>query len=246
MYSKNYYEAHREEIAIKRKAGRNRIRRDRLIKTHWSLQQKLDVLKETAKIVLCQYTELGECWLSEYGLTKDGYPVLWHDGKCHKVARWILINQGVDMNGLVTRHKCDTRNCINPDHLMTGTQKQNTHDAIERGRHRRRIVTENERQAIIKDYAGGGYTKQELAKKYHITDKFINQALIGILRPTNQKINPKRGLPVGIVEYRYKKRLAYRIVRKVHGKAVHMGMYKTLEEAIVAQQHILLDISRSA
>jgi hypothetical protein len=35
---------------------------------------------------------------------------------------------------LVVRHKCDVRNCINPDHLEVGTYKQNTADAISRGR----------------------------------------------------------------------------------------------------------------
>lgn len=34
----------------------------------------------------------------------------------------------------VARHKCDNSNCVNPDHLEWGTQKQNVADSIERGR----------------------------------------------------------------------------------------------------------------
>lgn len=36
--------------------------------------------------------------------------------------------------GHVARHKCDNPNCVNPDHLEWGTQKQNVGDAIDRDR----------------------------------------------------------------------------------------------------------------
>ena len=32
-------------------------------------------------------------------------------------------------------HKCDNRCCVNPDHLYTGTQKENVEDMVRRGRH---------------------------------------------------------------------------------------------------------------
>ena len=35
---------------------------------------------------------------------------------------------------MVIRHTCDMRACCNPGHLLLGTQKQNIHDAISRGR----------------------------------------------------------------------------------------------------------------
>ena len=38
--------------------------------------------------------------------------------------------------GLVVRHTCDNRRCINPNHLIVGTNKDNTGDMMERGRHR--------------------------------------------------------------------------------------------------------------
>lgn len=35
---------------------------------------------------------------------------------------------------IIVRHTCDTPACINPDHLLSGTYKDNSHDAMERDR----------------------------------------------------------------------------------------------------------------
>lgn len=34
----------------------------------------------------------------------------------------------------MVRHTCDVPKCINPDHLILGTQKDNMQDAVNRGR----------------------------------------------------------------------------------------------------------------
>lgn len=36
--------------------------------------------------------------------------------------------------GRVVRHKCDVRNCINPDHLELGSYQDNSNDMKDRGR----------------------------------------------------------------------------------------------------------------
>lgn len=38
-------------------------------------------------------------------------------------------------DGMVVRHDCDRPECCNPQHLRTGTQKDNMQDALRRGRY---------------------------------------------------------------------------------------------------------------
>ncbi len=41
--------------------------------------------------------------------------------------------------GKLVLHKCDTRRCINPEHLYAGTAAQNTDDMLRRGRGRNHL-----------------------------------------------------------------------------------------------------------
>lgn len=54
-----------------------------------------------------------------------------------------------DPEGSVVRHKCDNTLCINPDHLLTGTQSDNMSDCLERGRATGAKLTEQEVKFII-------------------------------------------------------------------------------------------------
>lgn len=44
------------------------------------------------------------------------------------------VRHGDIPEGLVVRHKCDNRRCVNPGHLEIGTHSDNLCDAFDRGR----------------------------------------------------------------------------------------------------------------
>lgn len=47
---------------------------------------------------------------------------------------YLIHNNNADISGKVTRHKCDNPCCVNPEHLIAGTQKENVNDILLRGR----------------------------------------------------------------------------------------------------------------
>jgi hypothetical protein len=52
----------------------------------------------------------------------------------HRMS-YIVFN-GAITDGLQVLHKCDVRNCVNPEHLFLGTQKDNIKDMLAKGRHK--------------------------------------------------------------------------------------------------------------
>lgn len=71
---------------------------------------------------------LGPRFANGYGQVKiDGTPTL-----LHRVS--YEFHKGKIPAGLMVRHKCDNKPCMNPDHLETGTAHENVQDRQERGR----------------------------------------------------------------------------------------------------------------
>jgi hypothetical protein len=50
------------------------------------------------------------------------------------VVAWEQANGRSVPDGLVVRHRCDNPPCIEPEHLILGTQRQNVADMFKRGR----------------------------------------------------------------------------------------------------------------
>ena len=67
--------------------------------------------------------------------TDRGYGIIWKDGKPMRAHRfswefWF----GPIPAGEHVLHRCDVRNCVNPDHLFLGTHQDNMKDMAKKGR----------------------------------------------------------------------------------------------------------------
>jgi len=72
-------------------------------------------------------------WLR--AVTRKGYPVARVKGRLRYVTHLVLEAKGIEVpKGLMACHSCDVRPCINDGHLFVGTGKDNTQDALKKGR----------------------------------------------------------------------------------------------------------------
>lgn len=79
------------------------------------------------------------CWEWQGCRNRDGYGVFMlsraqGSDRAHRVS-WALLH-GPIPSGKVVRHRCDNPSCVNPAHLLLGTQAQNVEDMVGRGRQR--------------------------------------------------------------------------------------------------------------
>lgn len=77
------------------------------------------------------------CWLWTASLAGAGYGQLYIDGRhvgAHRFSYQTF--RGEVPRGMLVCHRCDTRPCVNPDHLFVGTYLDNLLDCIAKGRHR--------------------------------------------------------------------------------------------------------------
>lgn len=76
------------------------------------------------------------CWLWLGAVSLNGYGVIRKDGKAQRAHRAsYFAATGVQLSsGIDVCHRCDTRCCVNADHLFPGTRKDNMRDCANKGR----------------------------------------------------------------------------------------------------------------
>lgn len=142
------------------------------------------------------------CWLWTGTLNQWGYGKLAIQKKHWIASRasWTIYNKREIPKGLLVMHKCDTRSCVNPSHLIIGTVQDNSNDMVAKGRsmtgdrntsrknphlqvrgstHPYSKLTEEDVLQIKKDLSNG-VGQRELAKRYGVKPTNISNIKVGL------------------------------------------------------------------
>ena len=98
---------------------------------------EVDMVNRLKWVEAVRHPELGPCWEWAKSRMKlrGGYGQVRIEGrtlKAHRVAYGLWV--GSIPNGHCVLHRCDNPPCINPDHLFTGTHRDNALDKVAKGR----------------------------------------------------------------------------------------------------------------
>ena len=81
---------------------------------------------------------MSDCINWSKGLAHNGYGLISRNNKTYRAHRLAYCDyhniDHSDIKGMVVRHTCDNRKCINPEHLVIGTHQDNMDDMKKRNR----------------------------------------------------------------------------------------------------------------
>lgn len=133
------------------------------------------------RIIFYGWTETQTgCWEWQGPRDVYGYGQLIAARKHYKVHRLVYERfVGPIPQDHVVRHTCDNPPCVNPEHLLTGTQRDNIRDAVERKRHgfgersgMAKLIDADVLQ--IRNLRRQGWTQAAIADRYDIDQSTVS------------------------------------------------------------------------
>ena len=123
------------------------------------------------------------CWLWTQAPEGGGYGVFKFKGKSFRAHRLVIsLTGGKIPKNMCVLHKCDVRNCVNPEHLFFGTRADNAHDM--KSKHRQKFLSGEENRSH----------KLTLAQVNEIRLKYSKRLKYSFKQPTLAEIGEKYGV----------------------------------------------------
>jgi hypothetical protein len=125
-----------------------------------------------------------ECWITTYKNNFNGYCQVKIDGKRQYLHRWAYeFFNGEIPKDMIVLHNCDNTRCINPEHLILGTRKENSEDMVSKGRqakgerHGQARLTEKQ----VKEIRIDKRTAMTIAKENGVSKATIDKIRRGLI-----------------------------------------------------------------
>jgi hypothetical protein len=112
-----------------------------------------------------------ECWLWNGVKDRYGYGRLNCERKRTSAHIFsFLLHGGTIPEDYVVRHKCRNRNCVNPDHLETGTHTENMRDKVRDGTNAMKLT----KTQVLEIRERVNETQRKLAKEFNVSQRTIS------------------------------------------------------------------------
>jgi hypothetical protein len=128
------------------------------------------------------------CWPWTSYVKDNGYGSFGLKGreyKAHRVS--YFIEYGRIDNARLVLHRCDVRSCVNPAHLFHGTPKDNSQDAVKKGRNARLFGERNGKAKLTREAVlsirrmckRGGVYQKDVAKRFGVSEATVSYIMNG-------------------------------------------------------------------
>lgn len=121
------------------------------------------------------------CWIWKGSKFTSGYGDLSFfpsERRAHR-ASWV-IHYGKIPKGLHVLHKCDVKDCVNPEHLFLGTHRENMQDMVRKGRRPKIFGTRHGMSKLtekdilnIRALDKKSISRLEISKQFNITKENV-------------------------------------------------------------------------
>ena len=128
------------------------------------------------------------CWIWNGGRNAYGYGLIYEGRKAIQAHRlsYELHFSPLAQDQIVS-HRCDNPACVNPAHLVAGTQSDNIRDAIRKGRFPQAFIRGEMKpghklsvssvRIIRRYYAAGGISQVELGRIFGVSDSLVSRVV---------------------------------------------------------------------
>lgn len=115
------------------------------------------------------------CWNWIGGKDYDGYGQWAWEGKNMRAHKFSMKLASREIPaGMISRHLCNNTSCVNPEHIVAGTQKENIQDQLLAGTFAKSKYEEILKERIRAEYAIGGMSTRKLAAKYGVSKSQVH------------------------------------------------------------------------